>query len=153
MHKFMFCLCSRQAVLCYGQEEIAMPQEIRSQDAPQPFSNYAQGIAIKPGARIVHVAGQVGARADGTIAKTPEEQHELCWANVMAILKADGMDHTNIVDAHVYITDRAHIGLYRETRDRMLKGHRAAATLLVVAGLAHPDLVVEVSAVAAKDEA
>ncbi len=127
-----------------------MPREITTADAPKPFSRYAQGIAIDPGARIVHVAGQVGARLDGTIAASPEEQHELCWANVLAILAAEGMDYTSIVDAHVYITDRAHIALYRETRDRMLKGHRTAATLLIVAGLAHPDLVAEVSVVAAK---
>jgi enamine deaminase RidA (YjgF/YER057c/UK114 family) len=98
---------------------------------------------------LVFVAGQVGARKDGSIAKTPEEQHEIAWANVLAILAEEGMDHRHIVDAHVYITDRAHIGLYREIRDRMLKGHRAAATLLIVAGLAHPDLVMEVAVVAA----
>jgi enamine deaminase RidA (YjgF/YER057c/UK114 family) len=126
-----------------------MPREVTTTAAPRPFSNYAQAIVVDPGARIVHVAGQVGARPDGSIAATAEEQHELAWANVLGILAAEGMSHTNIVDAHVYITDRAHIGLYRETRDRMLKGHRAAATLLIVAGLAHPDLVVEVSAVAA----
>jgi len=127
-----------------------MPREITTTEAPKPFSNYAQAVAVDPGSRIVHVAGQVGAHPDGTIAKTAAEQHECAWANVLAILTAEGMDHTSIVDAHVYITDRAQIGLYRETRDRMLKGHRAAATLLIVAGLAHPDLVVEVSAVAAK---
>lgn len=126
-----------------------MPREISAAAAPKSFSNYAQAVAIEPGERIIHVAGQVGARHDGTIAASPEEQHELCWANVLAILKAEGMDHTNIVDAHIYITDRAHIALYRETRDRMLKGHRAAATLLIVSGLAHPDLVVEVAVVAA----
>jgi len=126
-----------------------MPREITTSNAHRPFSNYAQEVAIDPGARVIHVAGKVGAHADGKIAKTPQEQHELCWANLLAILAAEGLDHTSIVDAHVFITDRAHIGLYRETRDRMLKGHRAAATLLIVAGLAHPDLVVEVAAVAA----
>jgi enamine deaminase RidA (YjgF/YER057c/UK114 family) len=126
-----------------------MPREINTIDAARPFSNYAQAIAVDPGHRMVFVAGQVGASKDGTIAKTAQEQHELAWANVLAILAKDGMDHTHIADAHVYITDRAHIGLYREVRDRMLKGHRTAATLLIVAGLAHPDLVMEVSVVAA----
>ena len=59
------------------------------------------------------------------------------------------MDHRNIVDARVFITDRSQIGLYRQIRDEVLKGHRAAATLLVVAGLADPRLVVEVTVVAA----
>ena len=39
--------------------------------------------------------------------------------------------------------------LYREVRDRMLKGHKPAATLLIVSGLADPRLVVEVAAVVA----
>ena len=126
-----------------------MPREIISAKATKPFSNYAQAIAVDPGQRIVILAGQVGADASGKIGDTPERQHELAWSNVMAILAEAGMDHRNIVDAHVYITDRAHIGLYREVRDRMLKGHKAAATLLIVAGLAHPDLVMEVSVTAA----
>ncbi len=126
-----------------------MNRQIVTSKAPKPFSNYAQAIEIPPHQRILHVAGQVGATSDGQIPDDPARQHDLCWDNVLAILAAAGMDHTHIVDAHVYITDRRHIGLYREARDRMLKGHRAAATLLVVAGLADPRLVVEVAVVAA----
>ena len=36
-----------------------------------------------------------------------------------------------------------------QVRDEVLKGHRAAATLLVVAGLADPRLVMEVTVIAA----
>ena len=58
----------------------------------------------------------------------------MCWR----ILKAAGMDHRNIVDARVFITDRAQVALYRQVRDEVLKGHKAAATLLVVAGPRRP---------------
>jgi 2-iminobutanoate/2-iminopropanoate deaminase len=126
-----------------------MLRRIETAAAPQPFSNYAQAIAVEPGSRLLFVAGQIGADAAGKIADTPEDQHRYAWRNVLAILGAANMDHTNIVDAHVYITDRSHIGLYRQIRDEMLKGHRAAATLLVVAGLADPKLVMEVSVTAA----
>ena len=85
----------------------------------------------------------------GDIPTDPAVQHQLAWDNAMAVLAAAGMDHTHVVDAHVYITDRAHIALYRETRDRMMRGHKPAATLLVVAGLADGRLVVEVDLVAA----
>ena len=47
------------------------------------------------------------------------------------------------------VPGRAHLGIYRATRDRFLKGHRPAATLLIVAGLADERLVVEVDLVAA----
>jgi 2-iminobutanoate/2-iminopropanoate deaminase len=126
-----------------------MLRRIETDAAPKPFSNYAQAIAVEPGSRFLFVAGQIGADASGKIADGAEEQHRFAWQNVMAILAAAGMDHTNIVDAHVFITDRSQIGLYRQIRDEMLKGHHAAATLLVVAGLADPKLVVEVCVVAA----
>jgi enamine deaminase RidA (YjgF/YER057c/UK114 family) len=126
-----------------------MIHAIETAKAPKPFSNYSQAVAIDPGARYLFVAGQVGATVAGDIPDDPARQHQLAWENVLAILAAAGMDHRNIVDAHVYITNRSHIGLYRETRDRMLKGHRPAATLLVVSGLADPNLVMEVSVVAA----
>ena len=126
-----------------------MLKPITTPNAPKPFSNYAQAIEITPGARVVHVSGQVGASVGGEIPADPARQHQLAWDNALAVLAAAGMDHTNVVDAHVYITDRAHIGLYRETRDRMLKGHKPAATLLIVSGLADERLVVEVDLVAA----
>jgi 2-iminobutanoate/2-iminopropanoate deaminase len=126
-----------------------MNRQISAANAPKPFSNYAQAIEIPAGSRILHVAGQVGVGLDGHIPEDPARQHELCWENAFAILAAAGMNHTDVVDAHVFITDRAHIGIYREIRDRMLKGHRAAATLLIVSGLADPRLVVEVAIVAA----
>ncbi|MCB1431479.1 MAG: RidA family protein [Alphaproteobacteria bacterium] len=126
-----------------------MLKPIRTETAPKPFSNYEQGIEIAPGARIVHVSGQVGAEVNGTIPADATRQHELAWDNALAILAAAGMDQTNVVDAHVYITDRSHLGISREVRDRKLKGHLPASTLLVVAGLADPRLVVEVDLVAA----
>lgn len=126
-----------------------MLNPIRTGKAPQPFSNYEQGIEVPSNSRIVHVSGQVGATLAGDIPEDPARQHQLAWDNTLAVLAAAGMDHRNVVDAHVYITDRAHISLYRETRDRMLKGHKPAATLLIVAGLADPRFVVEVDVVAA----
>ena len=126
-----------------------MPTPIETPKAPKPFSNYAQAVAVEPGARYLFVSGQVGVSLSGDIPGDAAQQHQLAWDNVLAILEAAGMDHRNIVDAHVYITDRSHVGLYRETRDRMLKGHKPAATLLVVAGLADARFVVEVGVVAA----
>ena len=126
-----------------------MLNAIETEQAPKPFSNYSQAIAIDPGARYLFVSGQVGATTAGDIPGDARRQHELAWENALAILRAAEMDQRNVVDAHVYITERGHIGLYREVRDAALKGHRPAATLLVVAGLADPRLVVEVAVVAA----
>jgi enamine deaminase RidA (YjgF/YER057c/UK114 family) len=88
---------------------------------------------------------------DGKFPENEEEQHELAWKNVLAILNAQGMTARNLVDCHVFITRPASVGLYRQVRDRMLEGAKPAATLLIVAGLADPELMVEIAAVAASD--
>ncbi len=128
-----------------------MIRTLETDNAPKPLSAYAQGVEIPPGHRVVHVSGQVGVTRAGDIPADPGRQHELAWENALAVLAAAGMDHRHIVDAHVYITERSHLGIYRSTRDRFLKGHRPAATLLIVAGLADDRLVVEVDLVAAAE--
>jgi enamine deaminase RidA (YjgF/YER057c/UK114 family) len=122
---------------------------IETSDAPKPFSNYSQAVEVSAGARLLHIAGQVGIDLNGEIPADELSQHELAWRNVLAILKSRGMTARNLVDCHVFITNPQSVGLYREVRDRMLEGARPAATLLIVGGLADPRLKVEVSAVAA----
>lgn len=117
--------------------------------APKPFSNYSQAVEVEAGARLLHISGQVGARLDHSVPEDEREQHAICWGNILAILKAAGMDERNLVSCEVYLTNPASVGLYREMRDRALRGAKPAATLLIVAGLASPALKIEVSAVAA----
>jgi 2-iminobutanoate/2-iminopropanoate deaminase len=126
-----------------------MLKHIETSDAPKPFSNYSQAVEISGGARILHIAGQVGVDVDGNIPAEERLQHELAWRNVLAILKSQDMTARHLVDCHVFITNPQSVGLYREIRDRMLEGARPAATLVVVAGLADPRFKVEVAAVAA----
>ena len=129
-----------------------MPKSVETPEAPKPFSNYSQAVEISAGERILHIAGQVGITLDGQIPPEERAQHELAWRNVLAILKSQNMTARNLVDCHVFITNPQSIGLYREVRDRMLEGAKPAATLLIVAGLADPRLMVEVAAVAASPQ-
>ncbi|MDA0998501.1 MAG: RidA family protein [Proteobacteria bacterium] len=114
-----------------------------------PSSNYAHGIATSGADRWLHISGQVGTRPDGTLAGGSEAQMQECWSRIFSILDASGMGITDIVKVTVFLTDPADIGLYRQVRDRMLGGHKAASTLLIVAGLADPNWKVEIEAVAA----
>lgn len=65
-----------------------MIKAIETVNAPKPFSNYSQAVAIDPGARYLFVAGQVGATVAGEIPAEPARQHQLAWENVLAILRA-----------------------------------------------------------------
>jgi enamine deaminase RidA (YjgF/YER057c/UK114 family) len=54
------------------------------------------------------------------------------------------------VKVNIFVTSAEHVGASRAIRDAALREAQPASTFLVVAALAHPDLVVEIDAVAAK---
>jgi len=125
-----------------------MSKIISTDAAPPAFSAYAQGVETPPGARLVHVSGQVGLARDGTLPDDPVAQHENAWANVFEILRAGNMAPTDIVDVLAIVSDPSGVAIYRDVRDRMLGGHLASSTLLVC-GLASPDWTVEIAVKAA----
>lgn len=126
-----------------------MNKAVFTDDAPAPFSAYSQAVQIEAGSRLVHVSGQVGAAADGSLSGDEREQHEQCWRNILAILGAAGLGADDIVDVTGYLTSPAGVPIYRDVRDRMLDGARPASTVVIVAGLAGPQWKVEISVVAA----
>lgn len=117
--------------------------------APAPASRYAQGASAPAGAQWLHISGQVGLTPEGKLAGGCREQMEQCWQNIIAVLADAGMERENLVKVTAYITSAEDTPIYREVRDRMLNAHVCASTLIVVAGLAHPDWAVEIEAVAA----
>jgi enamine deaminase RidA (YjgF/YER057c/UK114 family) len=114
-----------------------------------PFSRYAHGIAVKPNCRWLHISGQVGIHPDGKMAEGAAAQLEQAFANLFSVLVAAGMGKQDLVKLTVFLTHPDQVGFYRTVRDRCLDGAVIASTILIVAGLASPDFLVEVEAVAA----
>ena len=114
-----------------------------------PAPSYSHGIEVSPNARLLYIAGQVG-MVQGRIGKGIEEQAEMAWRNLTAVLEAAGMGVTDIVKVTTFLTRAADIAAYRTVRDRFQAGHRPASPLLVISGLANPEWLVEVEAVAGK---
>lgn len=114
-----------------------------------PFAPYSHGMEVPPGQRLVFCSGQLGIAADGTIPPDCAAQTELCFANIRAILEeaALGLDH--IVRINAYVTAREHLAPYMAVRNRLFSSPYPASTLMIVAGLARPEFVVEIEAVAA----
>lgn len=126
-----------------------MNKVIETDTAPPSFSDYAQAVETPPGARLVHVSGQVGVRLDGTLPGDLIEQHKQAWRNVFAVLDSAAMAPADIVDVLVIVSDYDGVPVFRDIRDQMLQGHIACSTLLVC-GLASPDWKVEIAVKAAK---
>ena len=62
------------------------------------------------------------------------------------VLEANDMSVTNLVKTTVFLTDRSLLASFRAARDSVYAGHAPCSTLLFVAGLADPRLMVEIEA-------
>ena len=112
---------------------------------------YSHGIELRPGVRLLYVAGQVGVRPDGTLAEQFDEQAEWTFKNILAVLESAGMGREDIVRFGIYLTRTEDLAAYGEAQRKYIgEAHRPTDTLLFVAGLARPEAYIEVDAVAAK---
>jgi 2-iminobutanoate/2-iminopropanoate deaminase len=113
-----------------------------------PF--YSQGIEIRDTDRLVFVSGQVGVTADGEILEGIESQAGQAVANLNAVLAEAGMTAADLTKMTIYLTDPANVGPFMGSMAGSLPELPPATTLLIVQGLASPELLVEIEAIAAR---
>lgn len=118
--------------------------------APPPFSRYSQMVSAPAGYRWLHISGQVGCGRDQKTVAGFEAQAELAWSNLAACLEADGMTVQDLVKVNVFLTRASDVPASRVARDKILNGAQPASTLVIVAGLANPEWLIEVEGIAAK---
>ena len=116
----------------------------------RPFANYVHGVEVPPGARLLVCSGQLGIAPDDAIPPDTEGQTRLCFENIGAILRAAGMNFTDLVRLNAYVTGREHLAPYMAVRDLYVPTPPPASTLMIVSGFARPDFTVEIEALAAK---
>src|SRR5438045_3760776 len=114
-----------------------------------PFARYSHGIEVPAGSRLVFCSGQLGVGPDDRVPESVEEQTELCFNNIAAILGEAGLTLANIVRVNAYVTGRTFMPGYMAVRDRMVGTPPPASTLMIVSGFTRPEFLVEVEAIAA----
>lgn len=111
-----------------------------------PF--YAQGVAVEATGPTVYVSGQVGIGPDGMPEDGIVAQTRRAVENVHAVLAEAGLGPESIVSQRVYLTSADSVPGFVEAAAAFLGSDPPATTMLVVAGLADPSLLVEIEAVA-----
>ena len=97
-----------------------------------PFANYAHGVEIGPGARLVFCSGQLGIARDGTVPESVESQAHLCFRAIAAILGEAGMTLGDVVRLNAYVSSAEYLGGYMKVRDEFVGAPPPASTLMVV---------------------
>ena len=114
---------------------------------------YSHAVTAAGAGKLVYVAGQVSWDEAGHVVGKGDmrAQSEQVFGNVTAALKAAGAGWDDVIKMNGYMVgmNTERVTAYREVRQRFLKeGALPASTLVGVAALVHPDLLLEVEVVA-----
>src|SRR5918996_1067116 len=112
---------------------------------PQTYSH-----VVKAG-KMIFIAGQVGAAADGKVAGAGmKEQTEQVLKNLQTVLKSQGLDFSHVAKINIFTTSIAEFRAadVAEVRSRYFGQNRPASTLVQISALASPDYKIEIEAIA-----
>ncbi len=117
---------------------------------------YAQAVEVVGGQRVLHVSGIASMDADGKPVNAGDMKAQITQTldNLETVLKAAGYELSDVVRLNYYTTDIENYWEADEAVDVVGRferaGCRPASTLLGVANLAWPELLVEMDATAVK---
>ncbi len=107
---------------------------------------FAQAVRIGD---VVYLAGQVAWDKDGNIVGSDLlTQSRQIFKNIAEVLNLAGASLTDIVRLTQYFTDMRDIRPYRQARREAMPGVTCITTGIQVARMTHPDLLLEVEAMA-----
>jgi enamine deaminase RidA (YjgF/YER057c/UK114 family) len=117
-----------------------------------PGNGYAH--AVVASGRTAYVSGQIALDADGQLVGAGDvgAQAAQCLANLGKVLDALGASWTEVAKLGWYVLDAGQVQAVRDARDAVLRPAlgelpNPASTLVQVAALFRPDVLVEVDAV------
>jgi enamine deaminase RidA (YjgF/YER057c/UK114 family) len=113
-------------------------------------SHYAHAVVTTESQRMLHTSGIAPINAEGMVPDGIDDQSRVVWTNLLEILAESEMEINDIVSVTTYVVVGQPVGAVLVARDRALKGHRAASTVVMVSELIRPEWLIEIALVAAK---
>lgn len=117
-----------------------------------PAGQYSHVALVEPG-RLAFVAGQVAVDADGSLvgAHDAGAQFRQVMSNLRAVLDGIGAAPSDIAELRTFLVGDDSLPAFRHVREQVFQewfpdGRYPPSTLLIVSGLAGPELKVEVAA-------
>jgi len=115
---------------------------------PAPIRGYYSNCVRVSAGPLLFVAGQVGMDVNGKVPRDAAAQAELALKNIEIILGAHGATLADVVKVTVYVTDMKYLDEITSARLKAFPKDGPASVIVQVAGLAFPELKVEIEAVA-----
>jgi enamine deaminase RidA (YjgF/YER057c/UK114 family) len=121
------------------------------EDMSKPLANYSHVVTAEGAQKLVFCAGQVAADADGTVLP-PDDfdvQAKMVMENLTKALAAGGAKISDVTKITIYICNPHDVPKARNVLKTYFAGHAPGSTLCILRGLANPNFLLEIEAIAA----
>jgi len=114
-------------------------------------TGYTHVVEVSGPAKMIYISGQIALDKGGNLVGGADmkAQAEQVFRNLEAALAAAGAKFTDVVKMNTYTTDMSQVQAVRDVRTKYFGTVTPASTLVQVARLARPDLLLEVEVTAA----
>jgi len=120
----------------------------RTPDGSTIFKKFGYSPAVRAG-DFLYVAGQIGLNPDGSMPDSDEGQIVNAFDRLKIVLEEAGASLDDIVELVSYhVGLQGHLARFVEIKSRYIREPFPTWTILEIAGLARPGLVIEIKAVA-----
>ena len=117
-----------------------------------PLSAYSHGVEVPANARWMCLSGQIAISTNGPVPEGIEAQATLIFENIKNILASGNMALEDLVRLNVYIVNADDMAGFRTVRDKYVSDIKCGSTMIRIAGLAKPEFLIEIEAMAAKSD-
>jgi 2-iminobutanoate/2-iminopropanoate deaminase len=118
-------------------------------NGPQPVSYYSHGIRVGP---VLYTAGQTSRDVTNMLvgADDPGQQAQQAFKNLLLVLAEGGMDVSNVVRLSILVRRITDIKIVLEVKEKIFNPYLPTMTIARTKGLAYPEYLLEVDAIAVK---
>ena len=116
----------------------------------RPFANYSLVVTAEGGQKLVFCAGQVAADVNGNVLPPDDfdAQAKMVMDNLTNALAAGGAKLSDVTKVTIYIVNPHDVPKARGVLQTYFAGHAPGSTLCILRGLAHPNFLIEIEAIA-----
>ena len=130
---------------------MAKIKRINPKTISKPFTNYAHVVTVEGAKKLVFCAGQVAADVDGEVLPPDDfgAQAKMVMQNLKNALAAGGAKLSDVTKVTIYICNPHDVPKARGILFDYFGKHPPGSTLCILRGLANPNFLLEIEAIAA----
>jgi 2-iminobutanoate/2-iminopropanoate deaminase len=134
-----------------GTIAMAKISRINPDSVAKPLANYSHVVTAEGAQKLVFCAGQVAADADGKVLPPDDfdAQAKMVMENLTKALAAGGAKISDVTKITIYICNQHDVPKARGILQTYFADHPPGSTLCVLRGLANPNFLLEIEAIAA----